>query len=125
MKIKKPFLIAEIGINHNGDIELAKKLIQTAKDTLNGSTNIAKLSLRVLNKIQILNMNNSSSSDNNTNNSDQATSAYAQDIWVIIMEFYTSTNVERKNFAYIIWSVLFQLLPSDPRKSLFQSCLAG
>ena len=56
-------------------------------------------------------MNNSSSSDNNTNNSDQVTSAYAQDIWVIIMEFYTSTNVERKNFAYIIWSVLFQLLP--------------
>ena len=27
MKIKKPFLIAEIGINHNGDINIAKKLI--------------------------------------------------------------------------------------------------
>jgi N-acetylneuraminate synthase len=28
---KKPFLIAEIGINHNGSIELAKKLIDLAK----------------------------------------------------------------------------------------------
>ncbi len=31
MKIKKPYLIAEIGINHNGDIEIAKKLILNAK----------------------------------------------------------------------------------------------
>lgn len=29
-KFKKPFLIAEIGINHNGSIELAKKLIDLA-----------------------------------------------------------------------------------------------
>ena len=28
MKIKKPFLIAEIGINHNGDINIAKQLIE-------------------------------------------------------------------------------------------------
>ena len=28
---KKPFLIAEIGINHNGSIKLAKKLIDLAK----------------------------------------------------------------------------------------------
>ena len=28
--MKKPFLIAEIGINHNGDIDLAKKLIDAA-----------------------------------------------------------------------------------------------
>ena len=28
----KPFLIAEIGINHNGDIEIAKKLIDFAKE---------------------------------------------------------------------------------------------
>jgi N-acetylneuraminate synthase len=28
----KPFLIAEIGINHNGDIDLAKKLIDYAKE---------------------------------------------------------------------------------------------
>ena len=31
IKFKKPFLIAEIGINHNGSINLAKKLIDLAK----------------------------------------------------------------------------------------------
>lgn len=31
-KIKKPFLIAEVGINHNGSLELAKKLIDLAKE---------------------------------------------------------------------------------------------
>lgn len=30
-KLKKPLLIAEIGINHNGDIKLAKKLIDLAE----------------------------------------------------------------------------------------------
>lgn len=30
--IKKPYLIAEIGINHNGDINIAKELIQNAKN---------------------------------------------------------------------------------------------
>ena len=30
--LKKPFLIGEIGINHNGSLKLAKKLIQLAKD---------------------------------------------------------------------------------------------
>ena len=30
MKLKKPYLIAEIGINHNGSINLAKKLIDLA-----------------------------------------------------------------------------------------------
>lgn len=30
MKLKKPYLIAEIGINHNGSISLAKKLIDLA-----------------------------------------------------------------------------------------------
>ncbi len=30
--IKKPFLIAEIGINHNGDLGIAKELIKTAKE---------------------------------------------------------------------------------------------
>ena len=29
--IKKPFLIAEIGINHNGDLDIAKELISIAK----------------------------------------------------------------------------------------------
>ena len=32
MDIKKPFLIAEIGINHNGDVNIAKKLIANAKN---------------------------------------------------------------------------------------------
>ena len=31
IKLKKPFLIAEIGINHNGSLSLAKKLIDLAK----------------------------------------------------------------------------------------------
>ena len=31
LKLSKPFLIAEIGINHNGSLELAKKLILLAK----------------------------------------------------------------------------------------------
>ena len=30
IKLKKPILIAEIGINHNGSIELAKKMIDLA-----------------------------------------------------------------------------------------------
>ena len=30
MIIKKPYLLAEIGINHNGDLNLAKKLIDVA-----------------------------------------------------------------------------------------------
>ena len=29
---QKPFLIAEIGINHNGDLKIAKKLILNAKE---------------------------------------------------------------------------------------------
>ena len=29
---KKPFLIAEIGINHNGSVQTAKKLIDMAKE---------------------------------------------------------------------------------------------
>lgn len=32
MKIKKPFLIAEIGINHNGSVDIAKELISNAKN---------------------------------------------------------------------------------------------
>ena len=31
--IKKTYIIAEIGINHNGDIEIAKSLIKNAKET--------------------------------------------------------------------------------------------
>ena len=29
--MKKPLLIAEIGINHNGDIEIAKQLIKISR----------------------------------------------------------------------------------------------
>ena len=29
-KIKKPYLIAEIGINHNGDLDITRKLIDNA-----------------------------------------------------------------------------------------------
>ena len=32
MTVKKPYLIAEIGINHNGDLSLAKKLIDVAAE---------------------------------------------------------------------------------------------
>ena len=32
MILKKPFLIAEIGINHNGQLDIAKKLILNAKN---------------------------------------------------------------------------------------------
>ena len=32
LKLKKPFLIAEIGINHNGSIKLAKQMIDLAKN---------------------------------------------------------------------------------------------
>ena len=31
--LKKPYLIAEIGINHNGDLNIAKQLIDISKDT--------------------------------------------------------------------------------------------
>ena len=31
---KKPFLIAEIGINHNGSLKIAKKLIDLAKNII-------------------------------------------------------------------------------------------
>jgi len=48
MKIKKPFLIAEIGINHNGDINIAKKLILNAK---NAGFDSVKFQKRTINKV--------------------------------------------------------------------------
>jgi N-acetylneuraminate synthase len=33
LKLKKPFLIGEIGINHNGSLKLAKKLIELASES--------------------------------------------------------------------------------------------
>ena len=32
LNLKKPLLIAEIGINHNGSVKLAKRLIDLAKE---------------------------------------------------------------------------------------------
>ena len=31
-EVGNPYIIAEIGINHNGDVEIAKKLIDMAKE---------------------------------------------------------------------------------------------
>ena len=42
------FLIAEIGINHNGDLEIAKKLINCASDA---GFNAVKFQKRDINKV--------------------------------------------------------------------------
>ena len=46
--MKKPFLIAEIGINHNGNIKLAKKLIDIAKEA---KFNAVKFQKRNINEV--------------------------------------------------------------------------
>ena len=46
--MKKIFIIAEIGINHNGDIKIAKKLINGAKDT---GCDAVKFQKRTINKV--------------------------------------------------------------------------
>ncbi len=46
--IKRPYLIAEIGINHNGDINIAKQLIKIAKDN---SFNAVKFQKRTINLV--------------------------------------------------------------------------
>lgn len=48
MKNKKIFIIAEIGINHNGDLEIAKKLI---KGALDGGANAVKFQKRNIEKV--------------------------------------------------------------------------
>ncbi len=48
MMIEKPFLIAEIGINHNGDLEIAKKLIDNAKIA---KFDAVKFQKRTINKV--------------------------------------------------------------------------
>ncbi len=54
MKIKKPFLIAEIGINHNGDMEIAKKLISTAKNSGFDSVKFQKRTIDLVYSKEIL-----------------------------------------------------------------------
>jgi N-acetylneuraminate synthase len=46
--IKKPYLIAEIGINHNGDINIAKQLIQNAKDCGFDSVKFQKRTIEIV-----------------------------------------------------------------------------
>ena len=53
----KPFLIAEIGINHNGDLNIAKKLIDDASeanfDAVKFQTFVAKKFVSIQNKSRI------------------------------------------------------------------------
>ena len=44
--MKKTFLIAEIGINHNGKVSLAKKLIDQAKEQALTQLNFKKRILK-------------------------------------------------------------------------------
>ena len=46
--IKKPYLIAEIGINHNGDINIAKQLIKNAKDCGFNSVKFQKRTIEIV-----------------------------------------------------------------------------
>jgi N-acetylneuraminate synthase len=46
--MKKPYLIAEIGINHNGDINIAKKLIKNAKDCGFDSVKFQKRTIEIV-----------------------------------------------------------------------------
>ena len=46
--MKKPYTIAEIGINHNGDVNIAKKLIKVAKDTGFNSVKFQKRTIDIV-----------------------------------------------------------------------------
>ena len=46
--MKKPYLIAEIGINHNGDIKIAKQLIKNAKDCGFDSVKFQKRTINIV-----------------------------------------------------------------------------
>ena len=54
MKLKKPYLIAEIGINHNGDLDIAKKLIFTAKNSGFDSVKFQKRTIDLVYSKEIL-----------------------------------------------------------------------
>jgi len=46
--MKKPYLIAEIGINHNGDINIAKELIRKAKDSRFDAVKFQKRTINIV-----------------------------------------------------------------------------
>jgi len=46
--MKKPYLIAEIGINHNGDVKIAKQLIKNAKDCGFDSVKFQKRTINIV-----------------------------------------------------------------------------
>ena len=54
--MKKIYIIAEIGINHNGDIDIAKKLIDSAKDA---GADAVKFQKRTINLVYTKEMLNS------------------------------------------------------------------
>jgi N-acetylneuraminate synthase len=55
MNLKKPFLIAEIGINHNGDIKIAKELIKNAKEARFDAVKFQKRNIDLVYSKEILN----------------------------------------------------------------------
>ena len=54
MKITKPYLIAEIGINHNGDLSVAKKLIDNAKEAGFNAVKFQKRDIEIVYSKEIL-----------------------------------------------------------------------
>ena len=46
--MKKPYLIAEIGINHNGDVKITKQLIKNAKDCGFDSVKFQKRTINIV-----------------------------------------------------------------------------
>ena len=52
--MKKPYLIAEIGINHNGDIDIAKKLIDNAKSAEFDAVKLQKRDINLVYSKEIL-----------------------------------------------------------------------
>ena len=64
---------------------------------------MAKFSLRVLNTVLV-------TGGNACVRADQNDSSIADQLWLIVLDFYQSPVFERKTFAYIVWSVLFELL---------------
>ena len=55
MMIKKPILIAEIGINHNGDLSLAKKMIDAASDANFDTVKFQKRDINLVYSEELLN----------------------------------------------------------------------